>query len=240
MPVGAGPLEDPGRDHPVGPGGVGLEAVVEPAQGAEVPGRGRAALFSAFRFGVVVVLGDVVDVAGSGWSGAPGEHAGAVAEDDVLADPVGDRIASRGLRDVEVDDGLDGDLGPGVAAPGLDLVEQDQALAFLEPAGGAEHGRLAVGGGGEVGVEHDLPSGGQAVLYAAGRSMRPGCGGRGRSGCGPGHRGPWPVVRRGTRWSRGPSGPPRRGPVPGRGRGRRRGRGRPRSGGCRRSGRRRC
>ena len=64
--VGAGPLEHPERDHPVGPGGVGLEAVVEPAQGAEVVARGGAGLFSAFGVCVGVVLGDVVEIAAAG------------------------------------------------------------------------------------------------------------------------------------------------------------------------------
>ena len=49
--------------HAVAPGGVGLEAVVEAAQRGEVRGRGRAGLWSAFCFGVVVVVDDVVDVA---------------------------------------------------------------------------------------------------------------------------------------------------------------------------------
>ena len=201
--IRAGPLEHPGRDHPVVPGGVGLEPVVEPTQGAKVLGAGRAGLGSAFGFGVVVVLDDVVDVAATGWPGAPREDAGAVAENHVVADPVGDRIARRFEGGGEVDDGLDGDLGPGVAAPGLDLVEQHQALAFLEPADGTEHRRLAVSRSGEVGVEHDLPGRGQAVgRSTAGSSALPvarplGVGDRGRSGCGRGCRGPWPGVRRG-------------------------------------------
>ena len=77
--VRARPLEDSGRDHAVAPGGVGLEPVVGAAQGGEVrvvvgPGWGR------LRRGVVVVLDDVVDVAAPRRSGAPREHAGAVAQ----------------------------------------------------------------------------------------------------------------------------------------------------------------
>ena len=116
--VGAGPLEDPGRRHAVGPGRMCLEAVVEPAERGEVGCAGRSGLGSAVGVGVVVVGGDVVDVAAPGGAGAPGEHAGAVAEDDVVADPVRDGVPGRGERRVEVDDGLDGDLGPGVGAPG--------------------------------------------------------------------------------------------------------------------------
>jgi len=84
----------------------------------------------------------------------------------VLTDPVGDRVAGDGLLGVEVDDRLDGDLRPGLAAPRLDLVEQNQQLALLEPSGRPEHRGLAVGGRGEVGVEHDLTGDGQAVPVA--------------------------------------------------------------------------
>ena len=52
--------------------------------------------------------------------------------------------------------GLISDLGAGVAAPGFQLVEQDQALALLQPAGRTEDGLLADGVCGEVGVEDDL------------------------------------------------------------------------------------
>ncbi len=51
----------------------------------------------------------------AGRSGAPREHASAVAEDDLLADPVGDLVRRGRQIGVEVDDGLDGDLGAGVA-----------------------------------------------------------------------------------------------------------------------------
>ncbi len=43
----------------------------------------------------------------------------------------------------------------------LELVEQDQALAFLEAAGGSEDRCLADGAGVEVGVEDDLTGGGE-------------------------------------------------------------------------------
>ena len=83
--VGAGPLEHAGSDRLVVPGGVGLESVVVATECGEVRGRGRAGLLSAFGFRVVVVLDDVVDVATPRGSGAPGEDAGAVAEDDLFA-----------------------------------------------------------------------------------------------------------------------------------------------------------
>ena len=57
----------------------------------------------------------------------------------------------------EVDDGLDGDLRAGVTAPALDLVEQGEALAFLEATRGTEDRLFADGGGVEVRVEDDLP-----------------------------------------------------------------------------------
>ena len=78
MTVRAGPLEDPRCEHQVVPAGVGLQPVVEPAQGTEVAARRRAGLRAALCLGVVVVFDDVVDVAAAGWSGAPGEHAGLV------------------------------------------------------------------------------------------------------------------------------------------------------------------
>ena len=106
---------------------------------------------------------DVVDVAAAGRAGAPREHAGAVAEDHLLADPVGHLVRRGRQVGVEVDDRLDGDLGAGVGAPVLDLVEEHQPLAFLHPAGRTEHRGQPVEGGVEVGVEHDLAGGGQPV-----------------------------------------------------------------------------
>jgi hypothetical protein len=64
--VGAGPAEGAGSGAFVGPAAVGLEPVVEPAQGSEVAGAGRSALFEG---------DDVVAVAMPGWSGAVREHA---------------------------------------------------------------------------------------------------------------------------------------------------------------------
>ena len=54
----------------------------------------------------------------------------------------------------------------------LELVEQQEPLAFLEPSGGTEDRLLpSVGGAGvEVGVEHDLPRGGEPVGVVLGRS----------------------------------------------------------------------
>ena len=57
----------------------------------------------------------------------------------MLADPVGHLVGVGGQTLVEVDDGLDGHLGVGVGAPGLDLVAQGEALAFFEPAEGVVH-----------------------------------------------------------------------------------------------------
>ncbi len=143
--------------------------MVEPAQHGEVARRRRPRLWSTLRLGVVVVLGDVVDVAAPGRAGAPREHACAVAENNLLADPVGDVVGRGGEVDVEVDDRLDGDLGPGVGTPVADLVEQDQPLALLHAPGGTEHRRFAGEACVEVGVEHDLACGGQ-VLTVGSRS----------------------------------------------------------------------
>src|SRR4249919_3362333 len=78
--VGAGPQVGAGVQGGVGPRGVGLESVVAAAQGRDVAGAGGA--ISAAGVGVVLV-------AAAGGSGAPGEDAGAVADGDVLLDPVG-------------------------------------------------------------------------------------------------------------------------------------------------------
>ena len=83
---------------------------------------------------------------------------------DLFADAVRDLVRRGGELGVEVDDGLDGDLRPGVAAPGLELVEQDQPLALFHSAGGAEDGLIADGGRVEVGVEDDLAGGRQVVV----------------------------------------------------------------------------
>ena len=78
----------------------------------------------------------------------------------------GTSYAGVGEVGVEVDDGLDGDLGPGVAAPVLDLVEQHQPLTFLQPPGRTEDRGQVVDGCVEVGVEHDLAGGRQPVGVA--------------------------------------------------------------------------
>jgi hypothetical protein len=157
------PLEDPGCDHLVAPSGEGLKPVVAPAQGGEVVGLCPPGLWSALGFGVGIVGDDMVDVAASGRPGAPGEHAGAVSEDDLLTEPVGHLVRVGVELGVEVDDGLDGDLGPGVGAPRLHLLEQHQPLAFLKAAGGPEHGGVAREAGVEVGVEDDLACRRQAL-----------------------------------------------------------------------------
>src|SRR5919107_80859 len=79
-------------DHRVGPAAVGLHPVMGTAQRGEVAGAGGSAL---------VVGDDVVLVAAAGWALAPGEHAGAVSELDVLGQlrrhPVPDRGAGPGV-----------------------------------------------------------------------------------------------------------------------------------------------
>ncbi|CAM3868972.1 hypothetical protein NOZE110980_18590 [Nocardioides zeicaulis] len=141
----------------VAPGGVGLQSVVRPAQRGEVRGRGRAWLRLPGGCCVVVERRDVVEVADPGGAGAPREDAGSVTEDDLFAGPVGDRVGVGGELGVEVEDGSDGDLGAGRSAPALDLVEEREALAVVEPCGGPEDRVFTGGGGVEVDVEHDLP-----------------------------------------------------------------------------------
>ena len=128
------PLEDTGFDHGVAPSGVGLESVVEGAQRRKVLGARGTGLGSAFGVGVVVVGVDVVDLATAGGSGAVGEHARPIPQDDVVADAVGDGVAVGSQWLVEVDDGFEDDPGVGVGTPGPDLVEQEEALAFLHAA----------------------------------------------------------------------------------------------------------
>ena len=77
-------------------------------------------------------------------------------------------VARRGLLLVEVDDGLDGDLGAGVGAPGFQLVEQEKPLALLEPAGRTEDRGVAGQAGVEVGVEDDFARGGEVWSRYAG------------------------------------------------------------------------
>ena len=86
----------------------------------------------------------------------------------MFADPVGDRMpgCSQGL--VEVDDGFDRDGGAGVGAPGLQLLEQGEALALLEVPGGSEDRGGAVGGGVEVGVQDDFPCDWESVASGSG------------------------------------------------------------------------
>ena len=80
----------------------------------------------------------------------------------MVADAVGDRVAVGAQWLVEVDDGLEDDLGVGVGAPGPDLVEQEEALAFFHAAEVVE-GDPAVAdcGGVEVDVEDELPGRGE-------------------------------------------------------------------------------
>ena len=107
---------------------------MEPAQRAQVLGLRGSGLWSAFCLGVVVVLDDVVDVAAPRRPTAEWEHAGAVAEDHVLADPVRDLVARRGLLLVEVDDGLDRDLRARVAAPGPELLRAGEVAGLPRAA----------------------------------------------------------------------------------------------------------
>jgi hypothetical protein len=163
-------------------------------------------LRSTFHPCVVVVLDDVVEVAAPRWSGAPREHARAIAQNDVLADPVRDRVRRRGELGVEVDDGLDGDRGAGVATPTLDLVEEDVPLALLEAAGGTEDGGVAGQGGAEVGVEDDLAGSGQVVAVRIGTGQV-----EGGLGAGEVTESRLSVERRASRPIRGPSTKRRRG-----------------------------
>jgi hypothetical protein len=72
--VGAGPEVGAAFGLRIGPGAVGLEAVVPAAQGCEVARTGRAA---ATAWGDVVTVRGVFAGAGvAGGAGAPGEHAG--------------------------------------------------------------------------------------------------------------------------------------------------------------------
>ncbi len=177
---------------------------------ARLCGLGGTGLWSALGLGVVVVLDDVVDVAAPGRAGAPREHARRVPEDHLLPDPVGHLVRRCGEVGVEVDDRLDGDLGPGVAAPVLDLVEQHQALALLHPPGRTEHRGQVVEGwrrSGRGGRPRVRP----AAVGVRRRRRRPGLeverglgAGEVAEGCGRGAR---PATRR----SRGPSGSRRRG-----------------------------
>ena len=69
--------------------------------------------------GMVVVVGDdVVEVAAPGVASAPREHAGAVADDDVLADLLGGLVAAALQPLAQVDDRLHDDLDVGAPAPG--------------------------------------------------------------------------------------------------------------------------
>ena len=116
--VGVGPEPDAVVEGAVGPGGVGLEAVVSPAQGCEVVVGGGSA---------PVVGEDVVGVAMSGGSGAPGEHAGRVFELGAGLEAVADLVAVHGEGLGEVDDLGDLDPRRRLAAPGGDLLGEDRA-----------------------------------------------------------------------------------------------------------------
>ena len=156
----------------------------------------------------------------------------------MIADPVGDRIARCGQLGVEVDDGLDGDLGAGVGAPGLELVEEDEALAFLEASGGPEHRLPTVGVAAKWAWSTTSRAAGSRPVPAPqsgpGEEVEGGLGaGEVTEGLGP------PGVERLGR-AEGLLQLRHRGRGLGRGRGRRQGRCRPRRAGSRRSGRRRC
>ena len=139
----------------------------------------------------------VVDVAGSGGPGAPGKDTGGVAQLGLLTESVGDLVADHADALVEVDHGLDDDLGVGVAAPALDLVGGDATVVVLHPRQVMTVlGEAGDSGVGEVHVEHDLARLGNGCRVALARMQRPG---RGRAGVGPRRRQPWHGVRRGTR-----------------------------------------
>src|SRR3954469_17557786 len=120
------------------------------AQGREVARAGGAALG---------VGGDVVAVAPACRPCAPGEDAAAVAQLGLFAEPVGDLVGMHADVLVEVDDGLDGDVGVGVGAPVLDLLGGDAAVVVSQP-GQLRAVALSAGAGdggfGEVHVEDDL------------------------------------------------------------------------------------
>src|SRR5687768_16952281 len=77
----------------------------------------------------------------AGQVGCTTEQARPVSLDDLFAEPVGDVVAGRAQVGCEVEDGADHDLRVAGGAPLPDLVEQDLALALLEPAQGVEDDR---------------------------------------------------------------------------------------------------
>src|SRR4249919_3507838 len=104
--------------------------MVTATQRSEVARAGRAAAGSGLH--VVVVAGVVVGTAAAGGSGAPRENAGAVAERDLLGDPVGYDVTVDLDTCAEVEHRLHDNLGVGPAAPRSDLCGGDQRLAALE------------------------------------------------------------------------------------------------------------
>ncbi|CAM3798774.1 hypothetical protein NOZE110980_15630 [Nocardioides zeicaulis] len=90
----------------------------------------------------------------------------------MFADPVGDRVGVGGKLGVEVENGSDGDLGPRRRAPCLDLLNEREALALLEPGSGPEHGPVVREVSVEVDVQHDLTRGRQVVASGGRRHGR--------------------------------------------------------------------
>jgi len=197
--VRTSPQIGPGFKHRVGPLAEGLQPVMSSAQGSEVVTRGGAV-------GVVGVVGDsVVEVAGACRAGAPGEDAGLVAQDDLFAESVRDLIGVHRDLLVEIDHGLDADLGVGEAAPAGDLVGGDQGAGVLDPGNATAPALAGQGCFGEMEVEDDLTrlawlarSWGRLDRARRPRRRTPGAGSRGPGGPGSSRGG-----RPGGRWSRG-------------------------------------
>ncbi|MDO9457435.1 hypothetical protein [Nocardioides sp.] len=143
FPAGRVPEVDAGGWHVIGPGGEGLGAVVSSAEAGDVGGLGLAVGAAAGVLGCVV--GDAVVAVGAA-SGAEREHAASVSEVDLFGEGGARDVAVGGQVGVEVDDGLDGDLGAGRLAPGEELLEEDRGVGVVEERDV---------GGVEVGVEGD-------------------------------------------------------------------------------------
>ncbi len=154
----------PGVGHPVAPGGVGLEAVVEPAQRGEVVGLRGTGLWSALGLGVVVVRVDVVDVAAPGRVGCTTGTRMSLSR----------RMTCSRIRSGTSYAGVDSSALRSMTGLTVTLVRESahQSLTWSRstsrwpssmPAGRTEHGGQPVEGRVEVGVEDDLAGGRQAV-----------------------------------------------------------------------------
>ena len=164
IPMGAGPQERPRLQGGVGPRRMGFEAVMSSTRGGHVARTRWPAL-------AVGGVGDaVLVVAQHGWSGAPREHAGLIAELGLLLQPSRDLVGVGGDVLVEIDHRLHHHLGVRVGAPAPDLVGSDPHTVVLHPR--QLQTRTGAGDGclGEVHVEHHLPD---AVSQAGGPPWTP-------------------------------------------------------------------